>query len=115
MSNESSQPTNNQTYADRLAALAAAAADAVEASFYTAERCGYTPDCAEIAYVNLWDALLNALITHADCDHAELLAIVAGTLQMRAPIPVVTVGPVPIWGVVEDGRVNWNSSAIGRG
>ena len=109
------QMINQPTYAARLSALSQAVEDAQDAAagFVMHGDARTFEEAGEVAYVNLWDALLNALITHADCDHAELLAVVAGTLQMRAPMPVVTVGPVPIWGVVEDGRVNWNSHRNG--
>ncbi len=91
----SNQLTNQPTYRSRLAALASAAADAVEAAYNAID---FTTDGDEIAYVNLWDALLNALIVHADCDHAELLGVVAGTLQMRLPVPIV--------GTIENGVVH---------
>jgi hypothetical protein len=111
--------TNNLTYNDRLAGLVHAGMSAVEAAVSAMERGGFSDEQVEIAYVNLWDTLLAALIEHADCDHADLLGIVAGTLQMRVPVPTVCVPTVcvpavkvPVVGVVgPDGSVSWNSAA----
>lgn len=106
--------SSQSTYSDRLNALTQAAIDAVEMTVRAMEQRGFSDEHVEIAYVNLWDALLNALITNADCDHADLLGIVAGTLQMRVAVPVVYVpaARVPVVGVIgPDGNVSWNSGA----
>jgi len=93
--------SNEQTYTERLAALRRATQVALSDAQYVSNRPGEcADDAATTAYTNLWADLLNALIAHADCDHAELLGIMAGVLQMR----------VPIVGVVEaDGRVSWDN------
>lgn len=103
----SNQPINQPTYAARLSALSQAAEDAQDAAaeFVMHGDARTFEEAAEIAYVNLWDALLNALIANADCDHAELLGIVAGTLQMRIPIVGTVSG--------SDARVSWNAGAGG--
>jgi len=97
---------SNQTYSDRLAALRMAISGALsDAQFTVAHAYQPSEEAAVTAYTNLWADLLNALIANADCDHAELLGIVAGTLQMRIPIVGTVSG--------SDARVSWNAGAGG--
>ena len=102
---EQSNQTETETYSDRLAALRMAITGALSDAQFTVAH-AYQPgeDAAVTAYTNLWADLLNALIAHADCDHPELLGIVAGTLQMRVPIVGTVSGP--------DSAVSWNGGTI---
>lgn len=76
---------NQPTYTDRLSALRRALATALSDAQHTLAAGHYaTPEeGAELCYVNLWDATVQALIAHTDAEPADLLSMIAGTLEMQ--------------------------------
>lgn len=90
-----------QSYQDRLSALRRALATALSDAQHTVARgyCDTPEEGAELAFVNLWDATVTAIIDHTDAEPCEVLSMIAGTMEMR--------GTVPLLGTVVDGTVRW--------
>ena len=93
-----------QSYTDRLAGLRRALSVALSDAQHTVafgwiENDDEREERAELAFVNLWDAAVTAIIDHTDAEPCEVLAMIAGTMEMR--------GTMPLLGVVENGRITW--------
>lgn len=95
---------NQLTYTDRLAGLRRALSVALSDAQHTVARgyCDTPEEGVELAFVNLWDATVQAIIDHTDAEPCEVLSMIAGTMEMRGTVPMV--------GVVEGGQIRWGQS-----